>query len=465
MQPVASPLVQSLLASAAQQARAGHLAEAERLLRQLLSLTPRHAEALHLLGVIAYQTERRDLALDLIDKALAVNPKDPSIHSSRGNLLRQQGQLEEATGSYREALALMPDFAEAQNNLGNVLRALGRLDEAEVCYRRAIALRPDDAEARYHLAMLLLARGDFPAGWAMHEVRWQTPALRPARRDLPQQQWRGEPSSGKTLLIHAEQGFGDTLQFCRYVTLAAQRGLDVILQVQEPLVRLLGSLPGPTMAVPLGAALPAFDLHCPMMSLPLALGTTLETIPAAIPYLRPDQAKAASWRSHLCETPGLCVGVVWAGNPRAHNIAAAATDRRRSIAPTMLEPLAAVPGVRLISLQKNGPPPPASLALVEVMAEMADFADTAALVDALDLVVSVDTSVAHLAGALGKPVWLMDRFDPCWRWMLNRRDSPWYPTMRLYRQPAPNDWQSVVAEIARDLQSCVATGFIAPAGS
>ena len=269
----------------------------------------------------------------------------------------------------------------------------------------------------------------------------------------------------KTLPVHAEQGLGDTLQFCRYVTLTAQLGLDVILQVQEPLVRLLGSLPGPTMVLPLGAALPAFDPHCPMMSLPLALGTTLETIPAAIPYLRPDQAKAASWRSHLCETPGFCVGVVWAGNPRTHNIAATATDRRRSIAPTLLEPLSAVPGVRLISLQKDGPPPPASLSLTEVMAEMADFADTAALVDALDLVISVDTSVAHLAGALGKPVWLMDRFDPCWRWMLNRRDSPWYPTMRLYRQPAPNDWQLVVAEIARDLQSCVSTGFIAPAVS
>jgi hypothetical protein len=229
----------------------------------------------------------------------------------------------------------------------------------------------------------------------------------------------------------------------------------VILEVPKPLARLLRGLAGVDQVLVRGEALPEFDLHCPMLSMPLALGTTVETIPAAVPYLHADTAQAAAWQARLgaMGRAGPRVGLVWAGNSRAHSPTGAALDRRRSIAPERLAPLFEQPGLHFVSLQKDGPAAPAHFPLSDVMHELADFADTAAMVANLDLVISVDTSVAHLAAALGKPVWLLDRFDPCWRWLLGRRDSPWYPTLRLYRQPLPGDWDSVLAEVARDLHA------------
>jgi Flp pilus assembly protein TadD len=453
----ASSAVQQVLAAALQHHQAGRLDEAERLFRQVLAINPRHAVSLHLLGIIAYQTGRHDLAIDLIRKAAAINPGDASAHSSLGNLLLQQGRLDEAVTCYRKAVDLKPDFSEALNNLGNALRAQKRLDEAIASYRRALGLRSDDPEAHYNLAMALLARGDMPAGWEEHEWRWKTPQLAPSHRNFAQPQWRGEAAAGRALLLHAEQGFGDTLQFCRYAPLAAAGGLRIILEVPKPLVRLLHSLAGVDRIVMQGEALPPFDLHCPMLSLPLALGTTIATIPSDVPYLHADTAQVAAWRTRLAATEkrGPRIGLVWAGNPRKPLLAAAALDRRRSIAPERLAPLFELPGLRFYSLQKDGPAAPTHFPLADFMAEMEDFADTAALIANLDLIVSVDTSVAHLAAALGKPVWLLDRFDPCWRWLVGRRDSPWYPGLRLYRQPRPGDWGSVIGEIARDLRSLV----------
>jgi len=448
--------------SAAQQAwvaalqnfQAGRLDEAERLFRQFLAVNPRHADSLHLLGVIAYQTGRHDLAADLIMKAIAINPREASLQSNLGNLLLQQGRLDEAVACYRKAIELKPDFSEALNNLGNALRAQKHLDEAVTSYSRALELRPDDPETHYNLATALLARGDMPAGWEEHEWRWKTPQLAPSHRDFAKPQWRGEAAEGRTLLIHAEQGFGDTLQFCRYAPLAAARGLQVILEAPKPLIRLLGSLSGVDRLVAQGEALPQFDLHCPMLSMPLALGTTVTTTPGNVPYLRADAAQAAAWRTRLAalENRGPRIGLAWAGNPRKHILATAAIGRRRSIAPDRLAPLFELPGPHFFSLQKDGPAAPAHFPLTDFMTEMGDFADTAALVANLDLIISVDTSVVHLAGALAKPVWLLDRFDSCWRWLVGRRDSPWYPGLRLYRQPQPGDWDSVVAEVTRDLR-------------
>jgi Flp pilus assembly protein TadD len=488
MQP-ASSAVESAFVAAVQHFRAGHMGEAERLLRQLIAVNPRHSDSLHLLGVAAYQTGRHDLATDLISKAIAINPKEFSSHSNLGNLLLQQGRLDEAVACYRTAIDLKPgypvahynlgnarreqgrldeavacyrtaidcepDYPEAHHNLGFVLLGQGRWDEGIACYRRAIDLKPDYAEAHYNLAMALLARGDMAAGWEEHEWRWKAPQFIMVRRDFTQPQWRGEAAEGRTLLIHAEQGFGDTMQFCRYAPLAAARGLRVILEVPKPLVRLLHSLPGVHWVAAQGEALPAFDLHCPMLSMPLAFGTTITTIPSTVPYLHADTARVANWRTRLAMMgePGPRVGLVWAGNPRKQLRGAAALDRRRSIAPDRLAPLFELPGLQFFSLQMEGPEAPKHFPLTDFMGEMRDFTDTAALIANLDLVISVDTSVAHLAAALGKPVWLLDRFDSCWRWLVGRRDSPWYPTLRLYRQPQPGDWDSVVAEVTRDLRS------------
>ncbi len=518
--PAVSPAVTLLFAAALQCHQAGHLTEAEMLYRQVLALNCGHADALHLLGVVAYQTARHDLAADMIGQAIAIDAGQALYYSNLGNVFAALRRLDEAVACCRRALALKPDYAEAHNNLGIVLAEQGLLEEAVACYRRALALRPDYPEAfnnlgialkdqgsldeavaccrraadlwpRYaeahnnlgnaleqqgrldeaadgyraaigfkpdypvahtNLAMLLLARGDMAAGWAEYEWRWRQPGMAADRRSFAPPQWRGEAAAGRTLLIHAEQGFGDTLQFCRYATLAAASGLRVILEVQAPLVRLLRSLAGVEMVVARGEELPAFDLHCPMLS--LALGTTVTTIPAAAAYLHADKLQVAAWRARLAAmaTQGLRVGLVWAGGRRTHSPSLAATDRRRSMPPDRLAPLFELSGVHFFSLQKGGPAAPANFPLTDFMEEMGDFADTAALIANLDLVISVDTAIAHLAAALGKPVWLLNRFDSCWRWLRQREDSPWYPTLRQFRQTQPGDWHFAVEMACTELR-------------
>jgi hypothetical protein len=301
--------------------------------------------------------------------------------------------------------------------------------------------------------------GRFEEGWKEFEWRWKTKQTSGGLRDFSAPLWSGEPIGDRVILLHAEQGLGDTLQFCRYVPLIAS-GARVVLEVQAPLVRLLSRLPGIMEIVARGDNLPSFDLHCPLLSLPRALGTTLETIPAATPYLAADPARAANWRDRLTGLDGLRVGLVWAGGQRLaqQNIAA---GRRRSIALDTMAPLGGVSAVSFISLQKGEPAaqttnPPRGMALHDFTADLHDFEDTAALVTNLDLVISVDTAVAHLAGALGKPVWLLNRFDTDWRWLLNRDDSPWYPTLRQFRQPSPGDWNTVIHDARVALQRLAA---------
>jgi tetratricopeptide (TPR) repeat protein len=421
--------------------------------RAALDLRPDFVDAHYNLGNLLHDRGHLEEAFACLRRALDLDPGHAEAHNNLGNVLRDQGQPDQALACFREALELRPDLPDAHNNLGIALQQRGRLAEAVECYRTALKFKPDLPDGHFNLALALLAGGDMAAGWEEHEWRWKTPQMIAARRDFSQPQWRGEAASGRALLIHAEQGFGDTLQFCRYATLAAARGWRVILEVPQPLVRLLSGLAGVERVVARGEELPEFDLHCPMLSLPLAFGTTIETVPGTETYLNADTGQAAALNRRLAATaiPGPRIGLVWAGNPRFHSPALAATDRRRSLAPERLAPLFELSGLHFVSLQKTGPAAPADFPLTDLMDEMGDFADTAALIANLDLVISVDTAVVHLAAAMGKPVWVLNRFDQCWRWLTGRRDSPWYPALRLYPQPRPGDWDAVLAEVVRDL--------------
>jgi hypothetical protein len=298
--------------------------------------------------------------------------------------------------------------------------------------------------------------GDFERGWRGFEWRWKS-RLGPEGRDLPGLPWLGDSStSSKTILVHAEQGLGDSIQFCRYVPMLAAIA-TVVLDVPRPLLRLLAGLEGVTRIVTDDDPPPRFDAWIPMMSLPLAFRTTLETVPAAIPYLHADPERTAGWRRRLAALPGWKVGLVWAGSPFSQQPRAQAMDRRRSVTLRHYAPLASVPGLCLISLQKGDTAaqartPPDGMVLHDWTKELDDYADTAALVEALDLIISVDTSVVHLAGALGKPVWVLNRYDQCWRWLRGRTDTPWYPTARLFRQQSPGDWSGVIREVVEALR-------------
>jgi tetratricopeptide (TPR) repeat protein len=416
-------------------------------------LAPDDAGGRNDLGVALDGQDRPEEALACFRSAIRLRPDLVAAHNNLAAGLQKLGYLDEAEAGFRRALALAPEDSHALNNLGSLLREQQRLDAAVAAYRQAIASRPDYANAHNNLAMALLAQGEMTEGWREYEWRWQTPHLASGCRVFAEPLWRGQAApAGTRLLLHAEQGLGDTIQFCRYATLAVSRGFRVTLQVPRPLVRLSLTLDGIDQVIAEDEAPASFDLHCPLLSLPLALGTTLATIPAAPAYLRADAALAEAWRVRLAGVPEIRVGLVWAGKPR-RDVASSliAIDRRRSLPPALLAPLLALPGVRFFSLQAGGPAAPDAFALTDFMPEMTDFADTAALIANLDLVISVDTAAAHLAAALGKPVWLLDRFDPCWRWLIGRRDSPWYPSLRIYRQPAPGDWDSVLAEVAADL--------------
>jgi hypothetical protein len=313
-----------------------------------------------------------------------------------------------------------------------------------------VSQRPDYADAHFNLAASLLLVGQFDEGWREYEWRWKQEKKKPHLRGFSQPLWDGGDIGDRILLLHAEQGLGDTLQFCRYVP-AIAAGRRVVLEVQRPLVPLLAGLPGLERIVAQGDPLPPFDLHCPLLSLPLVLGTTLETIPGQTPYLRADPQRTAAWRERVGQLDGLKVGLVWAGNQ------AMSGDRRRSARLELFSELADLPGVSFVSLQK-GPAasqsPPSGLILHDWTDDLQDFGETAALIEALDLVIGVDTAVVHLAGALGRPVWLLNRFDRCWRWLLNRDDSPWYPTLRQFRQSQPGDWRGVLREVRAELQTC-----------
>ena len=471
----------------------GRLGEAWQAFSEVIAAAPNLAAAWHLRGLVLCQAGEADEGIADLRKAIALDPRDAIAHSNLSNALRGRGDYEEALAQSEAALALNPGLDDALLNRGNALNDLGRAQEALDVYDRAIARQPanarlhsnhgyalralnrlEEAAASYERAMALdpvlpeiqtnsgfayLGLGDFPRGLALFEARWRNRAMQAylQSRAFTAPFWRGEETlSGRTLLLHSEQGFGDILQFCRYAPLAAARGARVIVEVDPALAPLMRSLKAVDQVVAYGDPLPAFDLHCPMMSQPFAFGTTLETIPGETPYLFADPGKTAAWQARLGPRVRPRVGLCWSSGVRPDQPELKAVNGRRNLP---LAKLAALKGldVDFVSLQKgqpaegefagfdhtawDGPP------ILNVASDLTDFSETAALIAALDLVVSVDTSIPHLAGALGKPVWVMNRFDPCWRWLQDRADSPWYPTMRLFRQPSMGDWDSVLAEV------------------
>ena len=489
---------------------AGRLAEAEPIFRHILAADPDHAESLHRLGLIGLQLGHAAPALNLLDKAIARKRLNAAAHAHRGHALLALGRAEEALAAGRESLRLKRT-AEAQQVIGHALSDLGRPNEAVAAYKEAarlqpnlpdlynalgLALResfqpqaaitalrealrrgpddliaamnlagmlkdtgdlagaetiyrdllkrhPNDATIHFNLGILLLLAERFEEAWPEWEYRFRGDPLLDTGFQEPV--WLGAPLNGRTLLVHTEQGLGDVLQFVRYLRYLPPG--DIILQAPRPLAGLLARHFPALRLVAQGDPLPRYDLRVPIMSLPLALG---RGGPADArmdaPYLYADPTASAVWRDRLRETPHPRVGLTWAGNPERMRM-----DRRRSVALATLAPLAAVPGVSWVSLQKG-----ASLAGTPFAGktfDLTDFDDTAALMDNLDLVIAVDTSTAHLAGALGKPVWILNRFDSCWRWMLERADSPWYPTARLFRQKTFGDWGPVVQDVAEALKA------------
>jgi tetratricopeptide (TPR) repeat protein len=463
--------------------------------RAAQALMPDHRELNINIGTALQALGRHAEALASFEAALVLAPDLPGAHNGRGNALIALDRTEEAVAAYVRAVALDPLHAEACYNRANALMKLDRLEDALASYDRGLALRagfgdawvnrgvclhrlrrpaeaaedfaraqaadPAHAQAHWNESLSRLTLGDFATGWRKYEWRWAMPEMQSTRRLFDAPLWLGEtPLDGRTLLVHVEQGFGDTLQFCRYLTLLSAEA-QIVFVVQPALVRLMRSLPRAVTLVSLGDTVPSFDLQCPLLSLPLACGTTLDTIPAPVPYLHAEPAAVAPWRQRLAALPGKRVGLCWAGDPRPHQPDATAIDRRRSIPLAAFAPLGGVPGISLVSLQKGAASvqarmTPPAMSLHDWTDALDDFADTAALVAALDLVITADTAVAHLAGALGKPVWILNRYEACWRWLMERTDSPWYPSARLFHQAEPGDWDSVIADVVAALRAFVA---------
>jgi tetratricopeptide (TPR) repeat protein len=475
----------------------GRLAEAEAAFRAQLALTPDDPDARLNLAAALGDQDRPAEAAALLPAAVAAAPRRPELHHSHATALRQLGRFEEAEAACRQALSLRPDYADALGNLGEILRQRNHLKAAEASSRRALALTPTDVKAynnlalvlvdqqrleealavldlaaglqpadpdtRQHRAMVLLLLGRLTEGWADYEARFETRQGRGDRRDFPQPMWQGEALAGKTILLHAEQGIGDTLQFCRYVALVAERGARVVLEVPATLLRLLHPLPGLAALVGHGAALPDFDVHCPLLSLPGIFGTTLESIPAALPYL-PVPAAAAPPRGVPRTRDGRRqIGIVWAGNPGHIN------DRRRSVPFAALAPLWQVPGIAWHSLQAgpraadlaDAPPEP----IEDLGAGLTDWADTALAVCQLDLIICADTAVAHLAGALGRTVFLLLPRSPDWHWLTIGDTTPWYPGMRLFRQDHQCRWATVIDDVVAMLDVRAGVPIAPPSAS
>ncbi len=435
--------LETLFASAVAHHSDSRFGEARDLYRRILAEDPQQVMVWTHLG-LASLPAGLERAAWAAGRALRLAPTLAEGHCNLAAIHRAAGGVEQAVASLRLAAVLQPFLAAPYNNLGALERDAGRIGAAAVQFRRASALSPDHPDIHCNLGAALLQLGDYEEGWREHEWRLHPGASTgQPRRSFDRPLWRGEDLAGKTLLLHAEQGLGDTLQFIRFAAPLAALGARVAVEAPPSLTRLLASAPGVATTGPAD-----FDFHLPMMSAPHRLGITLATLPAATPYLA---APGSAWRQRISALPGLKVGLAWAGSPALKLPWSADANARRSIALPLLRPLLEVEGVTIVSLQKDARAPD----LVDFMEEMSDFADTAALVEALDLVITVDTAVAHLAGALGKPVWILSRFDGCWRWLGHRPDSPWYPSARLFHQKKRDDWSEIIREVVTSLSRLV----------
>jgi tetratricopeptide (TPR) repeat protein len=465
-----------LLAWGTLEGQRGNDKQAATLLERAVRFAPENPQAHGAYGNVLLQLNRPTQAVAAYDRALRLDPDRAQIHYNRGlalakmqrfaealasyehamirdrghadaaygigNVLMRLNRYREASDAFERATNISPSRADLWNNRGNALQNEGRTTEALYAYGRARFLAGDNAYFVVNESQCRLLIGDYVTAWPMYESRWQLPNVAHLARAFEQPQWNGAPLAGKTILLHAEQGFGDTLQFCRYVQLVAERGGRVVLEVQAQLVSLLGGMAGAHQVLARGDDLPGFDVHCPLLSLPMAFGTTLESIPAPVPYLRAPADRAAAWADRFGPKARPRVGVVWAGSGSIDN------DQRSLQLADFARACDA--DVEFVGLQKE-----VRTGDREELArhphirnlELGDFADTAGAIEQLDLVLTVDTAVAHLAGALGKPVWILLAFAPTWRWLLGRDDSPWYPTARLFRQPEPGNWHEPLARV------------------
>ncbi|WP_094603226.1 Beta-barrel assembly-enhancing protease [Sporomusa silvacetica DSM 10669] len=424
-----------------------------------LALCPDSAQLWYNLGTTLLAVPRLPEAAAALQQAIALQPDLAKAYTNLGNVLLKMLRPPEAVKVLQQAIAFQPDSADAHNNLGFALQSQGKVEDAIAAFDRAIALNSSDPEVYNNRAQAILLSGNLAHGFAEYE--WRTKVNRYRHfyewcNDKPR--WGGENFSGKRLLIYDEQGFGDAIQFCRYLPLLKARGGSVQFSTKQPLLRLFTNFPGIDELIEHTAAAIAriqFDLSVPLLSLPHIFGTTLHTIPASVPYLTADQHSIAAWRSKMnCSSTNLRVGLAWAGNPE--NI----PGQIRTCGFNAMSPLAGIPDTTFYSLQtgaaaKEANTPPPGMQLIDLTDDIADFADTAALIMNLDLVVSVDTAVAHLAGALGKSVWTLLPASGEWRWLLARSDTPWYPTMRLFRQTTPGDWNGVMTSVAQELRMLV----------
>ena len=454
------PTAEELYESAMNYLANGDRATAAVQLGEACLLKPDYSQAFNNRGNVLLQLGNCFDAVLNYDRAIALLDA-PEYHNNRGAALAELGKWEDAEKSYHEAIRRKPKFEHAQTNLGNVLKLLDRIPEAREAYNSAIRSNPDYVDAHLNLSFVCLEQGDFAQGWREYEWRWKSGQLQPRGLDFPE--WRGTKlQDDQGVLLYAEQGMGDALQFARYAPMVKKKyGGKVYVEVRAPLARLMRSLDGIDGVVTYGEALPPGLAFCaPLMTCPLIFGTEVGTVPFPDRYLKADPHRAAMFAPTVAQLPpGLKVGLCWAGQRRAANPGAAAIDARRSTSLANFAPLA-VPGVSWVSLQK-GPPadqvkqPPRGMTVLDCMDDCDDFYDTAALIENLDLVISVDTSVAHVAAAMGKPTWLLSRRDACWRWLGDRRDSPWYSSVTHYRQKKQGDWTGLAVEVAHDLRNLV----------
>ncbi len=427
----------------------GDIEQGCRLLWEAIELDPQMAGLRFELSLLLVRKGERSEAIGQLREATRLQPHFPEALSNLGLLLRADRQFDEAESTYKRACAQQPSFAPAWNNLANLYVELARLSEAERCYNKALSVAPDYAEAHTGRAMLWLLKGSFSSGWEEYEWRWRQSGQK--KREFLSPEWDGSDVAHRTILLHAEQGAGDTIQFIRYSTLLKRRGARVVVSCPASLRPLIQAIDAVDQVIHEREPLPPFDFHAPLMSLPRIFQTELTNLPAEIPYLSVPAGTVVP--PVLLEAQGLRVGLVWAGNPNHHN------DRNRSIPPELLGPLVAIPGIRFFSLQLGGEPfaaPHATPLVVDLAPYLSSYAETAACLQNLDLLITVDTSVAHLAGALGRPVWMMVPVCNDWRWLLDRSDSPWYPSMRIFRQIRAGEWGDVMTQIERECAALAA---------
>jgi tetratricopeptide (TPR) repeat protein len=477
--------------------RAGEHGKAQDCYRRVLAQEPENVNALDLLGQLlsmqgyAHQEHGElDAAIESYEESLALAPRQPQVHNNLGNAYKDLGRLADAITSYREAISMDRGYAEAHLNLGNALQQTGEIAQATAhyraalefnprladaalnlgyvlehdgeahaaiaCYRQAIAARQDFAEAHFNLALQSFLTGDYITGWAEYEWRLRLPALAPLWPYAGRPRWDGGSLGGKTILLYAEQGFGDAIQFVRYASLVAERGGKVIVVCQPKLKALFESVAGVSAVLSTSAPHPEFDVCCSLLSLPRIFKTTVDSIPAQVPYVHPDGERLRHWRTRLAsDAAPVKVGLCWA-TEGISTIASA-----RSLALDMLAPLGGIQGIAYYSLQRGSAArqlaqPPPGMSITDLSGELRDFSDDAALMSNLDLVISIDTATAHLAGALGGRAWTLTHYPPNWRWLLGRDDCPWYPAMRLFRRQRDDAWQHVIARVALALEQLVA---------